>query len=106
MSKRVKSHAKKRMQQRGISQQVVDFAVAFGREVYRRGATIFTVGKREAAIARAQGIKGATGVHVITEAGVVVTAYRNNDFGRAFRHAPHKRKGKGRGSRYSLGHRR
>ncbi len=78
----VTSHAAVRMQQRGITEDLVEAVLAFGRCVHARGLTFRVVGRREVEHYAHRGLdlSRAEGVHVLVEAdGAIVTTYRNHD---------------------------
>mgnify|MGYP003382060797 FL=1 len=78
----VTSHAAVRMQQRGITEDLVEAVLKFGRCVHARGLTFRVVGRREVEHYAHRGLdlSRAEGVHVLVEAdGAIVTTYRNHD---------------------------
>lgn len=77
------THAKARMRQRSVSTPAIEAAMAFGREVHTRGATIYAIGRREVREAAALGedLGAFEGVQVVcSRDGAVITVYRNRDF--------------------------
>lgn len=73
-------HARKRMQQRAISPEMVQRVLQFGRMVYAKGATYHVVGSREVEDARSQGVdlQCCEGIHVVqSRNGYIKTVYRN-----------------------------
>ncbi len=77
------THARMRMGGRGLSQEVIDSVMAYGRVTHTRGAAIYSVGRKEVERLGARGVdlKSAEGVQVVcTEDGVVMTVYRNHNF--------------------------
>ena len=76
------THARQRMNQRGISSQVVELVINYGRTIYSRGATYKVMGRKEVAYFAARGIdlRLADGLQVLLgHDGAVITAYRNHD---------------------------
>ena len=79
----VTHHACEQMAARGISQDAIQAALAFGKEVYTRGAIIYALGKKEAkrAYHEAGDLSRFSGVQVVcSHRGIVLTAYRNRNF--------------------------
>lgn len=79
------THAGIRMNQRGISPQVVELVLSYGRTIYSRGATYKVIGRKEVANFAARGIdlRAADGLHVLLgQDGAVITTYRNHDLRR------------------------
>ncbi len=77
------SHAQKRMQHRGIDTAAIEAALAFGREVFTRGAVVHAIGRREIEQWRDEGINLSAydGVQVVcSHDGAVLTVYRNRSF--------------------------
>jgi hypothetical protein len=77
------SHAQKRMQHRGIDTAAIEAAMAFGREVFTRGAIVHAIGRREIEQWRDEGINLSAydGVQVVcSHDGAVLTVYRNRSF--------------------------
>lgn len=77
------NHAHERLTRRSIPRAAVEAALEFGRCVAIRGAQIFALGRREIERSRLDGIDLATfeGTQVVvTDGGVILTAYRNKDF--------------------------
>lgn len=88
----VTTHAAVRMQQRGISPDLIATVLEFGRCVHARGLTFRVIGKKEVARYAREGLDldHAEGIHVLVAPdGSVVTSYRNHDL-RKIR--PYKRK--------------
>jgi hypothetical protein len=80
MPLKISEHAASRMNERALSQDCIEAALAYGREVHTRGITIFAIGRKEveSAAARAINIARHEGLHVLCgRDGAVVTAYRN-----------------------------
>ncbi|MCK5689776.1 DUF4258 domain-containing protein, partial [Myxococcota bacterium] len=95
-------HAKVRIDARGFTLAAVEAVLKFGRLVYVRGAAIFAIGRKEVIRFAKDGIKlgHLEGIQVVcSEDGLVLTAYRNNDFRglrpsrRAANHKRGRRKG-------------
>lgn len=85
-------HAAVRMQQRGISPELVGLVLRYGRTIHSRRAVYRVIGRKEVSRFGAQGVdlSRAEGVHVLLDAdGAILTTYRNHDL-RAIR--PSKRK--------------
>ena len=73
-------HALDRMRERGISIESVFQAMSFGRIYYRRGATIYVIGKKELVRYERDGVdlRKHEGIHVLTSReGEVITVCRN-----------------------------
>lgn len=90
------SHAVLRMQQRGISAQLIQTALRYGRTIHARGDTFRVIGRKEVERHARRGIdlSHAEGIHVLVSGdGAVITAYRNHDLRRIRpakrRHAVH-----------------
>ncbi len=78
----VTPHAAVRMQQRGITEDLVEAVLEFGRCVHARGLTFRIVGRKEVEHHAHRGLdlSRAEGVHVLVEAdGAIVTTYRNHN---------------------------
>ena len=77
-------HAAHRMQARGIGREGLEAALAYGREIYARGARIFALGRKEVARYARFGInlEPFAGIQVVVsvDEGSVITVYRNHDF--------------------------
>jgi hypothetical protein len=85
-------HAEIRMQQRGISEHLVETVLHYGRTIHARGLSFRVIGHKEVVHYAREGVDltNAEGIHVLLQRdGVVVTMYRNRDL-RAIR--PSKRK--------------
>ena len=73
-------HARKRMSQRGISEDNVNTVLAHGRETITRDAFLYFVGRKEIAFLKKKNIDlhDCQGIHVvISMQGEVQTVYRN-----------------------------
>jgi|GEM_PF-699324 len=74
-------HARKRMDQRGITLEAVELALRVGRKIYARGAKYYVIGKKE--IKRYgryyPGLKRLDGLQLVCspERGTIITLYRN-----------------------------
>jgi len=82
MKNKFTKHAKLRMAQRAICEDLIELTLRLGREVYAKGAVIVLVGHRE--VAELQGIfpeiRELEGLHVVLDrSGAIVTAYRNRE---------------------------
>lgn len=78
-------HAQKRMSQRGLSEQAIEAALTYGREVRARGALIYAIGKKEVRKNRATGVdlRRFEGIQVVCLSdGTILTVYKNRDFTR------------------------
>jgi len=79
-------HARKRMNQRGITTAAIDLALRYGLADYRNGALRYTIGRKESA--RYRDIEPRLvryhGVHVVcaSDGGQILTTYRNKNFAR------------------------
>ena len=76
-------HAWERMGRRGISPDVIQKVLSFGREVYDRGAIKYVVGKKEISYYACEGINLSklNGMQVVcSQNGDILTVYRNRDF--------------------------
>ena len=77
-------HALKRQQQRGISSEIIELVLTFGRQIYTRGALIYALGRKEinAFSENFPELKGLNGLQVVTasDTGVIITCYRNRSF--------------------------
>lgn len=88
-------HARQRAQSRAIRDEAIAAVLAWGREVYIRGACIYVIGRHEIRQALREGIdlSDLDGVHVIcANGGSILTVYRNRDLRglrRAARFGPH-----------------
>ncbi len=79
----ITNHANQRMTGRRINHEDVENVLLFGREVHTRGASIFTVGRKEVTKYMSKGIdlRRQEGIQVVCSPnGAVLTVYRNNDF--------------------------
>jgi hypothetical protein len=79
------------MQQRGITQEMLEAVLVFGREVYGPGTVLYVVGHREVERWRREGarVEDLEGLHVVcSPSGAVLTTYRNHTLKglRALRH--------------------
>ena len=75
-------HACTRMQQRGISLDAIDAALAYGRAIHAKGLTFFVIGHKEVRKFSAQGVDldAVAGIQVLVSSeGSVVTTYRSHD---------------------------
>lgn len=76
-------HAAFRMNSRHVSTTDIAVVMSYGRSIHVRGALIYALGHREAAICRQDGIKvdRVEGLQVVCAAkdNTVITVYRNND---------------------------
>ena len=78
-------HALARMEERGITIEGVFQAMSFGRIFYRRGATIYVIGKKELERCERDGVdlREHEGIHVVAcREGEVMTVYRNRALSR------------------------
>ena len=78
----ISRHAQIRMQQRGLTKNVVEKALQYGRLVYVKGAQIFAIGTKEIKHYSKLGVdlKFLDGIHVVTsKEQVVVTCYRSRN---------------------------
>lgn len=76
------AHAAVRMRQRGISAQLIDVVLTYGRQIEAKGVVFCVVGRKEVAHHAALGLdlSAAEGLQVLVGPGdVVVTMYRNHD---------------------------
>ncbi|MFM0327317.1 DUF4258 domain-containing protein [Caballeronia glebae] len=74
------AHAALRMQQRGISTELLDLVLCYGRTLYERGLSFRVIGHKEVERYAREGVdlSRAEGVHVLVQAdGAVITTYRN-----------------------------
>lgn len=81
-SEHLSQHACQRMQQRSISINSVTKALAFGRVVRIRGASVYVIGRKEVARFSRDGIdlSSQEGVQVVcSKDGTVITVYRNRE---------------------------
>ena len=79
---KVTKHAAQRMDERGLTDNSLEAALSFGREIHTRGVTIFVIGRKEVrkAAGSAADISRFEGLHVLcSRDGRVVTTYRNFD---------------------------
>lgn len=82
---RMSRHALHRMYERGLSLEDIEGVLTHGQAVYDRGAITFRIGRRVAALIRAEGVAAdhLEGLHVVASTdGTIVTVYRNHDFRR------------------------
>lgn len=90
---KVTDHARKRMGQRGVSEEAVELALHFGRKIHSRHAIYHVIGRKEIIKLGDQHpeMKELDGVQVLTasDGESVITVYRNHDL-RGIR--PNKRK--------------
>lgn len=78
----VTAHAARRMQQRGITAQLLELVLRYGRTLHERGLSFRVIGNKEVERHARHGLdlQRAAGIHVLVEAdGAVVTTYRNHD---------------------------
>lgn len=77
-------HAWRRMNKRGITQEMANAVIRHGRCVHVRGAMIYAIGRKEIAQGKLRGVdlSELNGIQVVCspKAGVVMTMYRNQDF--------------------------
>ena len=76
-------HACDRMEHRNIGQEAIEEVLAYGREVYTRGAVVYAIGRREIKQWEEQGVDLSkhNGLQVITaHDGKILTIYRNRNF--------------------------
>jgi len=74
------AHAALRMQQRGISTDLLELVLRYGRTLYERGLSFRVIGHKEVERYGREGVdvSRAEGVHVLVQAdGAVITTYRN-----------------------------
>ncbi len=88
----ITKHAEVRMNKRGITRQMIELVLMFGRKIYARGVVFYVIGKRE--IQRFHdkeaALKNMEGIQVLTSVdGVIITTYRNKNL-RAIRPENHK----------------
>ena len=79
-SDELQPHAQRRMQQRGITSEMIMLTEQFGRIRYAKGAQHYIVGRKEVAEAAAQGqdLRSCNGMHlVLSSRGQIITVYRN-----------------------------
>jgi hypothetical protein len=77
------AHARRRMRERGVSEEALALALLFGRIVWTRGAQVFAIGRREVRYFLKQGVDLTLheGVQVVCAPdGSILTVYRNRDF--------------------------
>jgi hypothetical protein len=89
----VSGHARKRMSQRGVSEQAIALALLVGRKIHSRRTLFHVIGRKEINLYKKQfpELCQFDGIHVITDdhCGSIITVYRNSDL----RHIrPSKRK--------------
>jgi len=75
-------HAVMRMRQRGLRAQAIEAALAYGRVVYKHGAVVHILGKREVRLLSTRGLNLSdfVNLHVVCgHDGSVLTVYRNED---------------------------
>jgi hypothetical protein len=87
-------HARTRSATRAVSRAAIEAALEFGRVVSIRGAQIFAIGRKESERFGREGIDLTPfeGIQVVvTDAGAVLTVYRNKDF-RGLRTRGHRRR--------------
>ena len=86
-------HGRRRMGQRGVKPEAVEFALKLGRKIYSRRALFFVIGKKEITKYGDQypQLKQFEGLQVVTdvESNLILTVYRSHDL-RQIR--PNKRK--------------
>lgn len=88
----ITKHAEVRMNKRGITRQMLELVLMFGRKIYARGVVFYVIGKKEIQRfhKKEAGLKNMEGIQVLTSVdGVVITTYRNRDL-RAIRPESHK----------------
>lgn len=76
------AHAAVRMRQRGISAQLIEVVLTYGRQIDAKGVVFWVVGRKEVANYAASGLdlSAAEGLQVLVGPdGAVVTTYRNHD---------------------------
>lgn len=76
------AHAAVRMRQRGISAQLIEVVLTYGRQIEAKGVVFCVVGRKEVAHHAALGLdlSAAEGLQVLVgPGGAVVTMYRNHD---------------------------
>lgn len=78
------THAQKRMQSRGITEEDIHDTIQYGRTFYARGAIFKVVGKKEIEHHSDEVDLGhLDGIHVVlAHDGAVITTYRNRQFHR------------------------
>ena len=80
---KITRHATGRMAHRGISDEIIDAVLQYGRAVHTRGAMIHAIGRKEIEQYRQEDIdlSACEGVQVVCSiSGVVLTVYRNHSF--------------------------
>jgi len=83
MSLPLTDHAQRRMSQRGLSEDAIDAALTYGREVRTRGAVIYAIGKKDVRKHLADGVdlRAFEGIQVVCVSdGTILTVYKNRDF--------------------------
>ena len=73
-------HASRRMQQRGITQEMITLTLQYGRVKYAKGAQHYIVGRKEVDYAAREGqdLRSCNGIHLLLSSeGEVITVYRN-----------------------------
>ncbi len=89
------SHARQRMDLRGMSERDIELVLKFGRKIHSRRTVFHVIGRKEIKnyASACPELKELDGLHVLTvpDKGTVLTAYRNHDL-RLIR--PSKRKHK------------
>ena len=88
----ITKHAEVRMNKRGITRQMLELVLMFGRKIYARGVVFYVIGKKEIQRfhKKEAGLKNMEGIQVLTSVdGVVITTYLNRDL-RAIRPESHK----------------
>lgn len=76
------AHAAVRMKQRGISAQLIELVLTYGRQIEAKGVVFCVVGRKEVAHHAVLGLdlSAAQGIQVLVGPdGAVVTMYRNHD---------------------------
>ncbi len=80
---RLTQHATARMAHRGITAEVIETVLEYGRVVYTRGAMIHAIGRKEVERYQEEDIdlSECEGVQVVCSSeGTVLTVYRNHSF--------------------------
>jgi hypothetical protein len=76
------AHAEVRMQQRGISSDLLELVLRYGRTLYGRGLSFRVIGHKEVERYAREGVdlSRAEGIHVLVQSnGAVITTYRNQN---------------------------
>jgi hypothetical protein len=76
------AHAAVRMQQRGISTELLELVLRYGRTLHERGLSFCVIGHKEIERYARDGVdlSRARGVHVLVQSnGAVITTYRNQN---------------------------